>query len=35
MKRLQIERFYLNRLDEEYPMTVRITLRLKRQTGRL
>ena len=28
-KRLQIERFYLNRLDDEYPMTVRITLRLR------
>ena len=27
--RLHIERFYLNRLDEEYPMTVRITLRLR------
>ena len=29
MKRLHIERFYLNRLDDEYPMTVRITLRLR------
>ena len=29
MERLHIERFYLNRLDEEYPMTVRITLRLR------
>ena len=28
-KRLHIERFYLNRLDDEYPMTVRITLRLR------
>ena len=29
MKRLHIERFYLNRLDDEYPMTVRIVLRLR------
>ena len=29
MKRLHIERFYLNRQDEEYPMTVRVMLRLK------
>ena len=29
MKRLYIERFYLNRADNEYPMTVRVTLRLK------
>ena len=28
-KILHIERFYLNRLDDEYPMTVRITLRLR------
>ena len=28
MNRLHIERFYLNRIDDEYPMTVRITLRL-------
>ena len=28
-KRLHIEWFYLNRLDDEYPMTVRITLRLR------
>ena len=24
MKRLHIEQFYLNRQDEEYPMTVRV-----------
>ena len=29
MERLHIERFYLNRLDDEYPMTVRITLQLR------
>lgn len=29
MKRLYIERFYLNREDNEYPMTVRVMLRLK------
>ena len=29
MKRLYIERFYLNRADEEYPMTVRIILQMK------
>ena len=29
MKRLYIERFYLNRADNEYPMTVRVMLRLK------
>ena len=29
MKRLYIERFYLNRADNEYPMTVRIMLPLK------
>ena len=28
MKRLYIERFYLNRADNEYPMTVRIMLRI-------
>ncbi len=29
MKRLYIERFYLNRADDEYPMTVRIILQMK------
>ena len=29
MKRLYIERFYLNRADDEYPMTVRIVLQMK------
>ena len=29
MKHLHIERFYLNRADNEYPMTVRVMLRLK------
>ena len=29
MKHLYIERFYLNRADNEYPMTVRVMLRLK------
>ena len=29
MKRLYIERFYLNRADGEYPMTVRIILQMK------
>ena len=28
MKRLYIERFYLNRADNEYPMTVRVMLRI-------
>ncbi len=29
MKRLAIERFYLNRADDEYPMTVRLSLQMK------
>ena len=29
MKHIYIERFYLNRADNEYPMTVRVMLRLK------
>ncbi len=29
MKRLYIERFYLNRADDEYPMTVRIILQMR------
>ena len=29
MQRLYIERFYLNRADDEYPMTVRIILQMK------
>ncbi len=29
MKRLSIERFYLNRADDEYPMTVRIILQMR------
>ena len=35
MKRLQIERFYLNRLDEEYPMTVLIRLSEDRMMERV
>ncbi len=34
MKRLYIERFYLNRADDEYPMTVRIILQMKDDVDR-
>ena len=34
MKRLYIERFYLNRADDEYPMTVRIILQIKDDVDR-
>jgi len=33
MQRLYIERFYLNRADDEYPMTVRIQDYLKERFG--
>ena len=34
MQRLYIERFYLNRADDEYPMTVRIILQMKDDVDR-
>ena len=34
MQRLYIERFYLNRADDEYPMTVRIVLQMKDDVDR-
>ena len=34
MQRLYIERFYLNRADDEYPMTVRIILQIKDDVDR-
>ena len=34
MQRLYIKRFYLNRADDEYPMTVRIILQMKDDVDR-